>query len=367
MESSWYYARYCSPQSDDVMLDPEKANYWLPVDQYIGGIEHAILHLLYSRFFHKLLRDFGLVNSDEPYKKLLTQGMVLADAYYYEDEKGARVWVSPNDVDTETDEKGKVISAKTKDGKPVIYDGMSKMSKSKNNGIDPQVMIDKYGADSVRLFMMFAAPSDQTLEWSDSALEGSLRFLKRLWKLSFDHTSKGSVSALDTKSHNDNQKALRRELHKTIAKVTDDIGRRQTFNTAIASVMELMNKLTKAPTESAQDRAILQEALVSTVKLLSPITPHICAELFAALGEKSELINTPWPSVDESALVEDSKLIVVQVNGKLRSKLTVPADAEQEAVEALAFADENVSKFTDGKTVRKIIYISGKLLNIVAN
>ncbi|MFT6986264.1 MAG: leucyl-tRNA synthetase [Psychromonas sp.] len=367
MESSWYYARYCSPQSDDKMLDPEKANYWLPVDQYIGGIEHAILHLLYSRFFHKLLRDFGLVNCDEPYKKLLTQGMVLADAYYYEDAKGGKVWVSPADVDTETDEKGKVIAAKTKEGQTVIYDGMSKMSKSKNNGIDPQLMIDKYGADSVRLFMMFAAPADQTLEWSDSALEGSLRFLKRLWKVAFDHVALGTVSDLDLQSQTQQQKALRRELHKTIAKVTDDIGRRQTFNTAIASVMELMNKLTKAATETEQDRAILQEALVAVVKLLSPITPHISGELFAALGQSEEILNAPWPIVDESALVEDSKLIIVQVNGKLRSKLTVPADAQQDAVQALAMAEENVNRFTEGKTIRKIIFVPGKLLNIVAN
>ena len=367
MESSWYYARYCSPQSDDMMLDPEKANYWLPVDQYIGGIEHAILHLLYSRFFHKLLRDFGLVNCDEPYKKLLTQGMVLADAYYYEDEKGGKVWIAPTDVETEIDEKGKVIAAKTKDGQAVIYDGMSKMSKSKNNGIDPQVMIDKYGADSVRLFMMFAAPADQTLEWSDSALEGSLRFLKRLWKVAFDHVALGEVADLDLKSQTDAQKTLRRELHKTIAKVTDDIGRRQTFNTAIASIMELMNKLTKAPTKSEQDRAILQEALVATIKLLSPITPHICAELFEALGQSEDILNATWPAVDQSALVEDSKLIIVQVNGKLRSKLTVAADAQQDAVEKLAFSDEHVCKFTDGKTIRKIIYVPGKLLNIVAN
>ncbi|MFT6927765.1 MAG: leucyl-tRNA synthetase [Psychromonas sp.] len=367
MESSWYYARYCSPQSDDAMLDPEKANYWLPVDQYIGGIEHAILHLLYSRFFHKLLRDFGLVNCDEPYKKLLTQGMVLADAYYYEDAKGGKVWVAPTDVDTETDEKGKVISATTKDGQSVIYDGMSKMSKSKNNGVDPQVMIDKYGADSVRLFMMFAAPADQTLEWSDSALEGSLRFLKRLWKISFDHVALGAVADLDLKSQTEAQKTLRRELHKTIAKVTDDIGRRQTFNTAIASVMELMNKLAKAATKTEQDRAILQEALLAITKLLAPITPHICAELFEVLGQTEEILNTPWPTVDESALVEDSKLIVVQVNGKLRAKLTVAADAQQKTVQAMALEDENVSKFTDGKSIRKIIFVPGKLLNIVAN
>ena len=367
MESSWYYARYCSPQSDDKMLDPAKANYWLPVDQYIGGIEHAILHLLYSRFFHKLLRDFGLVDCDEPYKKLLTQGMVLADAYYYEDAKGGKVWVSPTDAITETDAKGKVISAKTADGQVLIYDGMSKMSKSKNNGIDPQVMIDKYGADSVRLFMMFAAPAEQTLEWSDSALEGSLRFLKRLWKLAFDHVSLGEVAPLDIKAFNNDQKTLRRELHKTIAKVSDDVGRRQTFNTAIAAVMELMNKLTKAPTEAAQDRAILQEALLAVTKLLSPITPHICAELFTLLGSEDDILSAPWPTVDESALVEDSKLIIVQVNGKLRAKLTVAADATQADVEASANADENVSKFTEGKTVRKIIYVPGKLLNIVAN
>jgi len=367
MESSWYYARYCSPQSNDRMLDPEKANYWLPVDQYIGGIEHAILHLLYSRFFHKLLRDFGLVNCDEPYKKLLTQGMVLADAYYYEDEKGGKVWVSPTDVETQTDEKGKVIAAKTKEGQTVIYDGMSKMSKSKNNGIDPQLMIDKYGADSVRLFIMFAAPADQTLEWSDSALEGSLRFLKRLWKVAFDHVALGAVADLDLQSQTEQQKTLRRELHKTIAKVSDDIGRRQTFNTAIASVMELMNKLTRAATETDQDRAILQEALVAVVKLLSPITPHISAELFAALGQYEEILNASWPGVDESALVEDSKLIIVQVNGKVRGKLTVAADAQQDAVQALAMSDENVQRFTEDKTIHKIIFVPGKLLNIVTN
>lgn len=367
MESSWYYARYCSPESSEQMLDPEKANYWLPVDQYIGGIEHAILHLLYARFFHKLLRDFGLVNSDEPFKKLLTQGMVLADAYYYEDEKGGKVWVSPNDAITETDAKGKVISAKTADGQELIYDGMSKMSKSKNNGIDPQLMIDKYGADSVRLFMMFAAPSDQTLEWSDSALEGALRFLKRFWKLAFDHKALGEVEALDKAALSADQKALRRELHKTIAKVSDDVGRRQTFNTAIAAVMELMNKLAKAPSKDAQDRAILQEALIAVTKLLSPITPHICAEVYELLGEGEDLLTAAWPEVDESALVEDSKLIIVQVNGKLRAKLTVPADATQEDVQAIANADEAVSKFTDGKTVRKVIFVPGKLLNIVAN
>lgn len=367
VESSWYYARYCSPDSHDQMIDPAKANYWLPVDQYIGGIEHAILHLLYSRFFHKLLRDLGLVNSDEPYKKLLTQGMVLADAYYYEDEKHAKIWVPSSDVIKTTNDKGKVISAKMENGQALIFEGMCKMSKSKNNGVDPQIMIDKYGADSVRLFMMFAAPAEQTLEWSDCALEGSLRFLKRLWKLSSEHIKLGAVDNLNVTVLSGAQKTLRRALHKTIRKVTDDIGRRQTFNTAIACVMEFMNKLTKAPMNNVQDRAILQEALVAVIKLLSPITPHICAELYEALDQKDDILTADWPVVDEKALIEDTTLIVVQVNGKVRTKLIVAVDADKASVEAFAFNDQNVIKFTAGKTVQKIIFVPGKLLNIVAD
>ncbi|WP_163131325.1 leucine--tRNA ligase [Agarivorans sp. Alg241-V36] len=367
MESSWYYARYCSANNEDMMLDPEQANYWLPVDQYIGGIEHAILHLLYARFFHKLLRDSGLVDSDEPFKRLLTQGMVLADAFYYEDEKGGKVWVSPVDAITEKDEKGRITSAKTAEGKPLVYAGMSKMSKSKNNGIDPQVMVDKYGADTVRLFMMFAAPAEQTLEWQDSAVEGSLRFLRRVWKLAFDHVSAGDAPAIDVASLSTAQKDLRREVHKTIAKVSDDVGRRQTFNTAIAAIMELMNKLTKADQSDANNRAVTREAINAVVLMLSPITPHVCAQLWQQLGNEGEIDTVAWPVADEKAMVEDSKLIVVQVNGKLRAKLTVAADADQEAVQALAMGDENVAKFVDGKTVRKVIYVAGKLLNIVAN
>lgn len=367
MESSWYYARYCSPHADQ-MLDPAKANYWLPVDQYIGGIEHACMHLLYFRFFHKLLRDMDLVNSDEPAKKLLTQGMVLADAYYYTNEKGGREWVSPADVETiERDEKGKLIKAIDKDGNELVYTGMSKMSKSKNNGIDPQEMVDKYGADTVRLFMMFAAPPELTLEWQESSVEGAHRFLKRVWKLANDHIALGTTEALDVKALNANQKALRRELHKTIAKVTDDIERRQMFNTAIAAIMELMNHLQKAPQESTQDRAIIQEALMAIVRLLYPITPHASFTLWQALGNDTAIEESRWPTVDESALVEDSKLIIVQVNGKLRAKITVAADATKDQVEALGLADEHVIKHTEGKTVRKVIYVPGKLLNIVAN
>ena len=367
MESSWYYARYCSPKANQ-MLDTDKANYWLPVDQYIGGIEHACMHLLYFRFFHKLLRDAGLVNSNEPAKRLLTQGMVLADAFYYTDEKGARIWVSPLDAEVlERDDKGRISKAVDKEGHELVYTGMSKMSKSKNNGIDPQLMVEKYGADTVRLFMMFAAPPELTLEWQESGVEGAHRFIKRLWKLASDHVNAGPTEALDVSSLNADQKALRRELHKTIAKVTDDIGRRQMFNTAVAAVMELMNNLQKAPQETAQDRALLAEALSALVRLLYPITPHLSFSLWQALGNTSDIETSRWPQVDEAALVEDSKLVVVQVNGKLRAKITVAADAEQQQVQDLALADEQVQKHTEGKTVRKVIYVPGKLLNIVAN
>lgn len=367
MESSWYYARYCSPQADQ-MLDPTKANYWLPVDQYIGGIEHACMHLLYFRFFHKLLRDAGLVNTNEPAKQLLTQGMVLADAFYYTNDKGARVWVSPLDVvTTEKDDKGRITKAIDKDGNELVYTGMSKMSKSKNNGIDPQVMVEKYGADTVRLFMMFASPPELTLEWQESGVEGAHRFIKRLWKLASDYVAQDNSEALDVNKLTSEQKALRREVHKTIAKVTDDIGRRQMFNTAVAAVMELMNHLQKAPQTTGQDRAIIGEALTAVVRLLYPIIPHVSFTLWNELGNTNSIEDSQWPVVDESALVEDSKLIVVQVNGKVRAKITVAADADQASVEALGMADEQVIKYLDGVTVRKVIYVPGKLLSIVAN
>ncbi len=371
MESSWYYARYCSPNDDSQMIDPAKANYWLPVDQYIGGIEHAILHLLYSRFFHKLLRDVGLVKCDEPYKKLLCQGMVLADTYYREADNGAQDWIAPSDVIVERDDKGHVTSAISKiDGDAVISAGMSKMSKSKNNGIDPQEVIRKYGADTVRLFIMFTSPPEQTLEWSDAGVEGAHRFVKRVYKIVHDfiETTDGKVTLIQDLKLNSNQKKLRRELHKTIAKVTDDIGRRNTFNTAIAAIMELMNHLSKAPMTTAEDKAVMHEALRAVVLMLTPITPHMCHYLWSQIGDNKESVeNAQWPTVDNSALVEDEKLIIVQVNGKLRAKITVAVDASKEVVEALGLNDESVLKFTKGKTVRKVIYIPGKLLNIVAN
>lgn len=365
MESSWYYARYTSPSYAEGMLDKDEANYWLPVDQYIGGIEHATMHLLYFRFFHKLLRDAGFVTSDEPAQKLLCQGMVLADAFYYTSPTNERIWVSPTQVTLERDEKGRIIKATDPEGRELVHTGMTKMSKSKNNGIDPQEMVEKYGADTVRLFMMFASPAEMTLEWQESGVEGAKRFLGRVWNLVYEYSQNPAKTALDVTALSADQKALRRDVHKTIAKVSDDIGRRQTFNTAIAAVMELMNKLTRAPLESEQDRAVMAEALSAVVRMLYPITPHICFELWKALGNKSNIDHAEWVKADEAAMVEDEKLIVVQVNGKVRGKVTVAADADEETVKTVAFADENVKKFTDNTQIVKVIYVPGKLLNVV--
>ena len=365
MESSWYYARYTCPQYQNGMLDAEEANYWLPVDQYIGGIEHATMHLLYFRFFHKLLRDAGFVTSEEPADKLLCQGMVLADAFYYTSPTNERIWVSPTQVTLERDEKGRIIKATDPEGRELVHSGMTKMSKSKNNGIDPQEMVEKYGADTVRLFMMFASPAEMTLEWQESGVEGAKRFLGRVWNLVYQYQQNPAKTSLDITALSAAQKSLRREVHKTIAKVSDDIGRRQTFNTAIAAVMELMNKLTKASLESDQDRAVMAEALSAVVRMLYPITPHICFELWQALGNESAIDTAEWVKADEDAMVEDEKLIVVQVNGKVRGKVTVAADADEETVKTIAFADENVKKFVDNQHIVKVIYVAGKLLNVV--
>lgn len=365
MESSWYYARYTCPQYQNGMLDAEEANYWLPVDQYIGGIEHATMHLLYFRFFHKLLRDAGFVTSDEPADKLLCQGMVLADAFYYTSPTNERIWISPTQVTLERDEKGRIIKATDPEGRELVHSGMTKMSKSKNNGIDPQEMVEKYGADTVRLFMMFASPAEMTLEWQESGVEGAKRFLGRVWNLVYQYQQNPAKTSLDLTALSAEQKVLRREVHKTIAKVSDDIGRRQTFNTAIAAVMELMNKLTKAPLDSEQDRAVMAEALSAVVRMLYPITPHICFELWQALGNESAIDTAEWVKADEAAMVEDEKLIVVQVNGKVRGKVTVAADADEDTVKTIAFADENVKKFIDNQHIVKVIYVVGKLLNVV--
>lgn len=365
MESSWYYARYTCPQYQQGMLNSEEANYWLPVDQYIGGIEHATMHLLYFRFFHKLLRDAGFVTSDEPANKLLCQGMVLADAFYYTSPTNERIWVSPTKVTLERDEKGRIVKAVDDEGHELVHAGMTKMSKSKNNGIDPQEMVEKYGADTVRLFMMFASPAEMTLEWQESGVEGAKRFLTRVWNLVFEYNKNPAKTAVNPTALSSTQKALRRDVHKTIAKVSDDIGRRQTFNTAIAAVMELMNKLTRAPLDDEQDRAIMAEALSAVVRMLYPITPHICFRLWQELGNQDAIDFAPWVEADPNAMIEDEKLIVVQVNGKVRGKVTVAAEADEESVKAIAFADENVKRFTDGMQIVKVIYVAGKLLNVV--
>lgn len=319
MESSWYFARFTSSKADS-MLDAS-ANYWLPVDQYIGGIEHAILHLLYARFYTKLLRDEGLIVCDEPFKKLLTQGMVLKDG--------------------------------------------SKMSKSKGNTVDPQALIDQYGADTVRLFIMFAAPPEQSLEWSDSGVEGGFRFLKRLWKLVYQHVEAGKSQPLDKQALTEEQQAVRRQVHLTIQKVTDDFGRRLTFNTAIAANMELVNTLSKFVDESDNGRAVRQEALESIVLLLSPIVPHVTHQLWLDLGHQQAVVSEQWPKIDESALAQNTLELVIQVNGKLRSKLSVSVDAGKDEIEKLALSDEQAIRFLEGKPVKKVIVVPGKLVNIV--
>ena len=322
MESSWYYARYTCPNFTEGMLDPNAANYWLPVDQYIGGIEHAILHLLYARFFHKLMRDEGLVQCDEPFQRLLCQGMVLKDG--------------------------------------------SKMSKSKGNTVDPQALIEQYGADTVRLFIMFAAPPEQSLEWSDAGVEGAHRFLRRLWKAVYTHVQTGTPAALDTSALTESQKDLRRKTHETIAKISNDYSERQTFNTAIAAVMELLNEVGKLSDRTdAQNLAVEREALEAAVLLLSPVAPHITHTLWHTLGHATAIIDAPWPTVDTEALAKTSVEIAVQVNGKLRGTVTIAPEAKQADAELAAQQNENVRKFIDGKEIRKIIFVPGKLLNIV--
>jgi leucyl-tRNA synthetase len=322
MESSWYFARYTCTDNKEAMLD-ERANYWLPVDQYVGGIEHAILHLLYARFYNKLMRDIGLVKNDEPFSALLTQGMVLKDG--------------------------------------------SKMSKSKGNTVDPQALIEQYGADTARLFTMFAAPPEQSLEWSDDAVAGAHRFLKRLWKLVRDHVEQGPVGKTDMSALTGTAQELRRQVHQTIAKISDDIDRRQTFNTAIAATMELTNAVGRVKGKTAAERAVIQEALEAAVLMLSPMVPHVTHTLWQALGHAEPVIDAAWPSVDQSALQQDEVEIVVQVNGKLRDRIVVPVSADKDAVEKLARASDKVAQHVSDKTVRKVIVVPGKLVNIVAS
>jgi leucyl-tRNA synthetase len=372
VDSSWYYARFASSFSNEAMVDAQ-TNYWMPVDQYIGGIEHAILHLLYSRFWSKVMRDLGLVTYNEPFANLLTQGMVLNEIFFRKPVAGRVQYFNPADIEIKVDDKGQRVGAILKsDGQPVESAGIGTMSKSKNNGVDPQQLIDQYGADTARLFVMFAAPPEQTLEWSDAGVDGALRFLKRLWKLVHTHVV-GSGALTPTplpegegsKNMTDAQRALRRQVHETLAKVTDDYARRRTFNTAIASVMELVNALYKFDDASPQGRAVMQEALTLVTVMLSPIVPHVTHTLWNALGQKGALIDAAWPKVDESALVRDTINMAVQVNGKVRAQIQIAVNAAQKDIEAAALADANVQKFTEGKQVKKVVVVPGKLVSVV--
>jgi leucyl-tRNA synthetase len=368
-ESSWYFLRYACPDNTTAMVD-ERVQYWCKggIDQYIGGIEHAILHLLYSRFFTKLMRDVGLIGDlGEPFANLLTQGMVVAPTFYRDLEGGKKQWINPADVDVATDERGRPTGATLKaDGQPVVIGGTEKMSKSKNNGVDPQSLIDQYGADTARLFIMFASPPDQSLEWSDAGVEGAYRFLRRLWKTTFDHVQGGLVCAnLEQKSLSTAQADLRRKLHQTMNKVADDYGRRKQFNTAIAAVMELLNTFDKTDLTGNTGRALAQETLESIALMLFPIVPHIGQALFAELKPGQDAGSQAFPKADPAALKQDEIELMVQVNGKLRGSIRVSAEADKASIEAAALASEGAVKFMEGKPPKKVVVVPGRLVNIV--
>ena len=365
VDSSWYYLRYCCNDQTEKMVD-QRTNYWMPVDQYIGGIEHAILHLLYSRFWTKVMRDLDLINIDEPFANLLTQGMVLNEIFYRKNDNGRISYFNPADIEFNRDASGKRTTAHLKDdGSDVESAGMGTMSKSKNNGIDPQSLIDSYGADTARLFMMFTSPPEQTLEWSDAGVEGAFRFLKRLWKFASEIISIGDISALDANELNDEQLSARRKIHETIVKVNDDIGRRYTFNTAIAAVMELINALTRLDKDVESNKAILREGLQVTLLLMSPIVPHITQALWNASDQSGLIMDAPWPQADNEALKREEIEIIVQVNGKLRGKITIPVDADDAMIESEALSNENVGRFILDQKIKKTIVVPGRLVNIV--
>jgi len=367
VDSSWYFLRYTSFDDSDAMVD-ERARYWMPVDQYVGGIEHAILHLLYSRFWTKVMRDLKLPSVNEPFTNLLTQGMVLNDIYSRHPAEGRRQFFDPAQVTTTVNPDGSTrFTAPLPDGEvvEVQHDGLGTMSKSRNNGVDPQQLVERFGADTVRLFVMFAAPPEQTLEWSDEGVLGSSRFLRRLWTAVHEHVQAGPAPALEVAALDAGQKALRRIAHQTLAKVTDDIGRRRTFNTAIAAVMELLNAIGRFSDASAQGRAVRQEACTIIAVCLSPIVPHVCHTLWQALGHAGALIDQPWPAPDAAALKQDQIEISVQVNGKMRARVSIAADADEATVRSVVMADERVQKFVGAGPARKVIYVPGKLVNIV--
>jgi leucyl-tRNA synthetase len=380
VESSWYYARYCSADCDSAMLD-ERANYWLPVDQYVGGIEHAVLHLLYARFFHKLMRDEGLVDCDEPFARLLTQGMVVAETWYREGADGRKHWFNPAEIKVTRDDKGQVVGAVLEaDGEPVFFGGIEKMSKSKNNGVDPEQLIDRYGADTVRLYTMFTAPPDQSLEWNDEGVEGAARFLKRLWHLAATQAKTAQVAAPDPSADPladqpplaDLPEPLanaRRELHLALKKALFDYERQQ-FNTVVSGCMTMVNVLHKLPADTPPSplkgaQAVFREGLTLVLQLLAPIAPHVSHYLWRELGFGEDILQAGWPAVDEAALEQDSIEYVVQVNGKVRGKIQVPTTAERAEIEAAALGNENVARHLEDKTLRKVILVPEKLVNLV--
>jgi leucyl-tRNA synthetase len=365
VDSSWYFLRYACSDNAHAMVD-ERVNYWLPVDQYVGGIEHAILHLLYSRFWTRVMHELGTLPFREPFEHLFTQGMVLNEVFFRKPPSGRIEYFNPAEVEVKVDPREGRVALLRADGEPVESGGVVTMSKSKNNGVDPQDLVEEFGADTARLFTMFAAPPEQTLEWSDEGVQGAYRFIKRLWKAVHDHVALGATSTLETESLNTLQRTLRRQSHQALAKVTDDIGRRRTFNTAIAAVMELLNSLSKFKVETAQDRSVMQEALEISILALSPIIPHATHALWHALGHARALIDEPWPSTDAAALAQSTLEIVVQVNGKLRSRVSVATDADEATMRAAALADPNVQKFIGAGAVRKVIVVPGKLVNVVA-
>jgi leucyl-tRNA synthetase len=369
VDSSWYFLRFASVDDRQAMVD-ERANYWMAVDQYIGGIEHAILHLLYSRFWMRVMRDMGMIKVKEPFARLLTQGMVLNNIYSRHSGEGRVEYFHPDEVDVQLDAHGAQVSAKLRrDGRPVQWEGMRTMSKSKNNGVDPTDLVERFGADSIRVFMMFKAPPEDTLEWSDDGVEGSARFVRRLWRMVWEHLEKGRPAKgphPELVALSPSQREIRRMAHATLVKVTDDYGRRRVFNTAIAAVMELMNALQKFDDASEQGRAVRHEALELIVQMLAPIAPHVCHALWKELGHPDPLIDHPWPHPDPQALVQDRIEVVVQVNGKLRSKVEVGASASKDEISAAALADATIQKWIEGKQVRKVIVPPGnKLVNVV--
>jgi leucyl-tRNA synthetase len=370
VDSSWYFLRFACADQQAAPVD-ERAQYWLPVDQYIGGIEHAILHLLYSRFWTRAMRDLGLVRLDEPIARLLTQGMVLNQIYYRQPAAGRRVYFNPADVSVQLDAQLRRTSAVLiSDGQPVEHGGLGTMSKSKNNGVDPQTLVEKYGADTARLFTMFAAPPEQTLEWSDEGVQGQFRFLRRLWKAVYDHVTaepvpmhQGLIRVPAALAGSAAQ--LRRQTHQTLERVTDDIARRRVFNTAIAAVMELLNAVSRYEQHGASARAVRHEALEIAVLCLSPMVPHICHALWHALGHETALIDERWPQPEAAALVQQTVELIVQVNGKLRGRVQVAAGADEAAARAAALADADVCRFVGAAPPRRVIYVPGKLVNIV--